>query len=89
MSHIYEELKQDLDQVSGEGPWHATVATEPADLDEMIYVVIPEFSPQLRWGPCRWQARSDTALPSRGDDALVIRSNRGEWWVVSWWPFNG
>jgi len=69
------------------GNWFAFIATAPADLSEKVYVTIPDFDPALRFGPCRWQARSDTALPDRGDRALVQRDNRGEWWVVAWWPF--
>lgn len=88
MSSVRDDiLAERAPQVQG-GAWHAIIASDPGDQDERIYITIPEFSNTLQWGPCRWQARSDTALPARGDTALAMRSNRGEWWVISWWPFD-
>jgi len=71
------------------GAWHAIVATNAASINDRIMVTIPEFSTRLRFGPCRWQAREDvTALPQRGDTALVLFSSKKEPWVVAWWPFS-
>jgi hypothetical protein len=89
LSSVRDELARESVDVAPEGgAWHALIASDPADLDEKVYIVIPEFSLALRFGPCKWQARSDTALPVRGNIALAIKSNRGEWWVVAWWPFD-
>lgn len=66
--------------------WHAIVATDAQEMNDRIYVTIPEFG-NLRFGPARWQSRDATSLPSRGDVALVAFNNRRELWVIAWWPF--
>lgn len=81
---LYDTLPKRLE---GRQIWFARVATNPNDQNILVEVVIPDFDPHLRWGPCRWQARSDTALPARGDECLVVFDNRREPWIVAWWPF--
>jgi hypothetical protein len=69
------------------GSWFGTVAKNITDLTELAEVVIPEFSDQLRFTKVRWMPRGDAALPNRGDEALVQFDNRGQPWIVAWWPF--
>lgn len=93
MSHIADFV---ADQQSARtstrpaGACKATIATEPATLDEKVYVTLPNFgNGVLQFGPCRWQARDGVSLPTRGDHALVIfDDDDAEPWVVAWWPFD-
>ena len=84
MSAIYDSLP---DRVTPDSAWYAKIAVDVADFDDMAYVTIPAFDPNLRFGPCRWQARNHIDLPSRGDQALVIFDDRRQPWIVAWWPF--
>jgi hypothetical protein len=70
-----------------QGLWSAIISTDATDLSDLLFVTIPAFSPTLRYGPCRWQARSDTALPNRGDKCVVQWASSGELWITAWWPF--
>lgn len=70
------------------GNWYAVVAKTVTDLSESVYVVIPDFDPDLQFGPCRWQSRDATSLPARGDEALVVFDNKRRPWVIAWWPFS-
>lgn len=85
MSEVFYDLPSKA--ALGQGAWHATIASNPNDLSEKVMVIIPDFDPQLQWGPCRWQSRDDVSLPNRGDPCLVILDNDREPWVVCWWPF--
>jgi len=69
------------------GSWYAVFAKDVGSLTELAEVVIPEFDDQLRFGRARWMPRSDASYPDRGDKALVQFDNRGNLWVVAWWPF--
>lgn len=85
MGSLFDTLDK---RTEGRQVWYANIAVAPTDQNELVEVIIPEFDPHLKWGPCRWQARSDTALPAVGDSCLVIFDNRREGWVVAWWPFD-
>jgi hypothetical protein len=55
------------------------VAGVVAELDgDDLYVVVPEYDPQLRFGPCPFVG----ATPARGDDCLVIFDDERQPWVV-------
>lgn len=68
--------------------WHGSIASNPADLEDRVDVVIPDLDSRLSIRGCRWQSRDATSLPIRGDTCLVIFDNNKEAWVVAWWPFN-
>lgn len=78
-------LRKDLPSVM---VWHAEVANNPPELHFRVDLIIPDFSGNKRWRNCRWQARDDVSLPRRGDKCVVVFSNRGEPWVIAWWPFD-
>lgn len=67
--------------------WYGKIAKNVTDLAQFAEITIPEFSGELRYQRCRWQARGDVALPLRGDECLVIFDNRNQPWIVAWWPF--
>jgi hypothetical protein len=68
--------------------WRGIVAENVTDLSDRLSVVVPDFDPNFRWTNCRWQSRDSLSLPIRGDECLVVLDNRGEAWVISWWPFS-
>lgn len=53
------------------------------EVDELdgtdLYVVVPEYDPQLRFGPCEWIG---PASPARGDLCLVLFDDEREPWVI-------
>lgn len=84
MSSVHEKLRPALPIRS---IWHGIVASNPNDLSDRIAVVVPDFDPNYQWEQCRWQSRDGATMPVRGDECLVVLSNRGEAWVIAWWPF--
>jgi hypothetical protein len=44
-----------------------------------LYVIVPEFDPQLRFGPCEWIGPTGAA---RGDLCLVLFDDEREPWVI-------
>jgi hypothetical protein len=81
------ELKKSVPQDrSPAGNWYGRIATDAIDINDPVEVVIPAFSEDLRWGPCRWQARGDNILPARDDEALVTFDNLKNPWIGAWWP---
>jgi microcystin-dependent protein len=81
------ELKKSVPQDrSPAGNWYGRIATDAVDINDPVEVVIPAFSEDLRWGPCRWQARGDNILPARDDEALVTFDNLKNPWIGAWWP---
>lgn len=76
------------ERIEGNKEWYGEIASTPTSQTQRVFVVIPDFSPILRWGPCRWQARDDVSMPAKGDPCLVLFDNRREPWVVAWWPFD-
>lgn len=67
--------------------WRGKFADNILNFNDPAYVIIPNLDPNLKIGPCRWQARDSATLPTRGKDCLVIFDNNNEPWVVAWWPF--
>jgi hypothetical protein len=82
-------LRHDLPTLDtlGQQVWQGKIATAPTDFAQRVQVIIPDFDAELRWGPCRWQARDEVSFPVVGDSCLVIFDNDREPWVVAWWPF--
>ena len=74
-------------KASHTGAWRAKVATTANDPTEEVFVTIPAFDTQLRWGPCRWMPRGDITYPARGDEALVLFDDKKVPWIIAWWPF--
>lgn len=66
---------------------HGIIAATLTDFAQLAPVILPEYDPDLVWGPCRWQSRNDTDFPAKGDECLVVFSNRREPWISVWWPF--
>lgn len=68
----------------------AVIASDPA-IDEEVYVIIPSFHPTRLVGPCPWTPKltssSTYATPTKGDRALVVQSEKDDYWVVDWWPY--
>lgn len=81
---VYESLP---DFQEGRLIARGTIASNPATLEDKVWVLLPDFDGKLRWGPCKWQSRDAVSLPARGDACLVIMDNTREPWVVAWWPF--
>lgn len=72
--------------VLSSGQWYAKVTIPiPIEISDNLFVIIPEISLDIKWGPCRWNPRVLT-LPVEGSEALVIFDNRQQPWVVAVWP---
>ena len=67
--------------------WFGTFAKDITDLRNGAWVYIMDFSTDYMWGPCPWQARDLTSMPSAGDPCIVVFDNRRNPWVIAWWPF--
>jgi hypothetical protein len=81
------DLHPPRDQASN-GGLAAVVAVGAETLEQEIEVVIPVFSTDQRFGPCRWQSRqAGEPLPSRGDPCLVVMDETQTPWVVTYWPY--
>lgn len=64
------------------------VANSPLTPESELYVLVPSFDGgRQQWGPCAWAP--STALPSRGDDCLVIFDERETPWVITTAPVEG
>lgn len=61
------------------------VLTAPANLTAPLRVSIEGFDKRYVYEVHRWMPRGD-ALPSAGDEVLVIEDDTGDPWVVAWWP---
>jgi hypothetical protein len=85
MSMMREALAKPLQET---WLWYGTFAYDVDDFLERAYVILPDFNENQAVGPCRWQARDSTSLPDKGDDCLVMYDNRGQLWVVAWWPYD-
>lgn len=70
-----------------------TVASNPVDVDDPAYVVVPSRSPIHRWGPAPYSPRIEPggatyAIPSRGDRCLVAFDDEDQPWIIEWWPYD-
>lgn len=68
--------------------WFGQIARAVGDFTERAYVILPDFAQDKQLGPCFWQARDSVTLPARGDRCVVVFDNRGQIWVLAWWPFS-
>ena len=68
--------------------WIGVFAEDVNNEQDMAYVILHDFDPGLRWGPCRWMPRGSSAadMPQKGDQVLVVFDNYKDLWVVAWWP---
>lgn len=65
------------------GMWYGRIADPvPPDLIHFMYVIIPDISPDIKFGPCRWN-RSET--PGLDKECLVLFDNRQNPWVITIW----
>lgn len=82
-------LKEDTANPVDDAPvhlWYGTVADDVADYYDQAYVVLPDLSTDHQFGPCFWPRRDETLLPTRGDRCAVVFDNRGQAWMMAWWP---
>lgn len=88
MSYLDEEVDEGrVSVLPDQRIWRGKVATDAADLSDLISVTIPALDPSLRWEDCMWMARDDTILPSRGDTCVIALLDTGEAFVIAWWPY--
>lgn len=71
-----------------DGGWFGYVARNVPSLTSLMYVILPSFDDSQEFGPCRWQSRDSSSLPTKGDEVLVLFDDRRQPWVVAWWPYN-
>jgi hypothetical protein len=67
---------------------HGFVTIPPDALGEPMRVNVPDFSGDHFFEITRWSSRGAT-LPAVDDEVLVVKDERGEAWVPSWWPAGG
>lgn len=60
------------------------VAPIPEDATQMCYVVMPDISNEIRWGPMRWPKQA-ISLMILNAQVLVTFDNRQTPWVVAVW----
>jgi len=62
-----------------------------SSVSDEVFIVVPTFDENQKFGPCRWMPRVDddgvTVLPQRGDPALLVITDNNDPWVVAWWPY--
>lgn len=71
-----------------QGPFlQATVATTPATVNDDVYVLLDGFDEQRRIGPVLgWRTAPEASWPTRGDLALVVEVEQGNYWMLGWEP---
>jgi len=67
---------------------HGFVSMSPAAIGAPMQVNVPDFSGDHFVEITRWVTRG-AVLPAVGDEVLVVKDERGEAWVVAWWPVAG
>lgn len=87
MSYLHEELRQHPDRGKLTGLWQGVITAGAQSLSDLVDVRIPAFSTRQNFAGCRWQSRDDHSTPDRGDVCLGGFDDRGELWVIAWWPF--
>ena len=68
---------------------YEAIVSEDAVAGQPVYVVIPDFDPQLNHGPCPWipiVASTGIFYPHKGDAAVVVQPAAGDPWIASWTP---
>ncbi len=65
------------------------IANTPASAAANVYVTIPSWPGNDRWGPCPWtphQSGITTILPSTGANCLLAFPDDGPVpWIVAWY----
>lgn len=67
---------------------HGVVTRAPAAIGAPMQVNVPDFSGDHFVEITRWVLRGST-LPALEDEVLVVKDERGEAWVIGWWPAAG
>lgn len=62
----------------------STSRPAPAAFGDPAYVVVPEFSLDYSYGPCKWGEIHGASLPQQGADVLLAFDHRGTP-IVVWW----
>jgi hypothetical protein len=70
-----------------EQPTRGVIAADVANMSDGAHFTVPGFTGDLRFGPCRWQARDATSKPIKGNECLVIMDSHGDLWITAWWPY--
>lgn len=65
--------------------WRGTIAKAPDNQAGQVFVIIPDIDADQEWGPCMWQPRDSSSVPTVGDPCLVAFDNRRVAWIVSYW----
>jgi hypothetical protein len=84
---VYDEGREGSRRSLAGTAWAGRISSNPEELDVPVYVIIPGFSEDHQFGPCRWQSRNATDLPQRGDACFVQFDDEHQPWVTAWWPF--
>lgn len=74
------------------GCWAAQIANDVDTSGDDLYVRIRAIDAgEKRWGPCRWAPQidddGDVIYPQEDNEALVVKDNEGEYWVLMWWQY--
>lgn len=72
--------------------WAAEISNDAAQAGDDVLVRIPGIdNGKSQFGPCRWspQVADDGAIvyPEEGNDALVVKDDIGEYWILKWWVY--
>jgi hypothetical protein len=86
VSHVREELDAAAATPSLSGVWQGLIAQAPTTLDERVYVTLPDFEPLLRFGPCRWMPRLQTATVNVAEGAEAAHTIEV---AQAMWPAKG
>lgn len=68
--------------------WFGYFAKDIADFGERAFVILPDLSTDNQFGPCFWESRDGVTYPNRNDRCCVMFDNRGQVWILAWWPFS-
>lgn len=67
------------------GGYQAVIRSTPDSEADPLRFVIPGRSREHRWETRRWRPHG-SELPIEGDLALAIPDDRGDFWIVDWFP---
>lgn len=68
------------------------IVSEDASPGQPVYVVVPDFDPNLNHGPCPWIPIVSAAgifYPHKGDKATIVEPANGTPRIVGWTPSTG
>ena len=78
----FRDIQPDYEQQHA--TWRGVIAKDAEDENEELPVILPDWDPDLQWGPCEWTFKDNVNLPKRGDDCLVVFDNNHKPWIASW-----